>query len=87
MTAQLSNIIGSNVYHAKDAPRYRKANTALLVISVFCLIWYPIMFVFYRAVNRSRDRKWDAMTENEKSEYLRTTKDEGSRRLDFRFAY
>lgn len=86
MAVQLSQIIGSNVYQASDAPRYVKGNTALLVICGVCLVLYPLTYVFYRTINRQRDSKWDSMTEAEKSTYLGSTKDEGSRRLDFRFA-
>lgn len=86
MAVQLSQIIGANVYQASDAPRYVKGNTALLVICGVCLVLYPLTYLFYRSVNTGRDEKWDAMDPKEKSEYLRTTKDEGNRRLDFRFA-
>jgi hypothetical protein len=37
-------------------------------------------------VNKKRERIWSGMSNEEKSEYLRTTKDEGNKRLDFRFA-
>jgi len=86
MAVQLSQIIGANVYQASDAPRYVKGNTALLVICGVCLVLYPLTYLFYRNTNTSRDKKWDAMDPKEKSEYLRTTKDEGNKRLDFRFA-
>jgi hypothetical protein len=86
MAVQASQIIGSNIYQANDAPRYVKGNIVLLVICGVCLVLYPLTYFFYRGINKRRDAKWDNMTEQEKSEYLRTTKDEGNRRLDFRFA-
>lgn len=86
MTAQLSQIIGSNIYQASDAPRYIKGNTVLLVVGIVTLILYPFTWLFYTKINRHRDRVWDAMTKEEQSHYLATTKDEGARRLDFRFA-
>jgi hypothetical protein len=43
--------------------------------------------VYYIWRNKSRDRKWNAMSSEEKDHYLRTTKDEGNKRLDFRFAH
>lgn len=86
MAVQLSQIIGSNIYQASDAPRYVKGNTVLLVICGVCLVLYPLTYVFYRTINSRREAKWGAMTEEQKSTYLSTTKDEGSRRLDFRFA-
>ena len=86
MTAQWSALIGSNIYQASDAPRYRKGNTIQLVIAVVTLALYPATFYFYKSVNRYRDNRWDAMSDDEKNHYLATTKDEGARRLDFRFA-
>jgi hypothetical protein len=86
MAVQLSQIIGSNIYQASDAPRYVKGNTVLLVICGVCLVLYPLTYVFYRTINSRREAKWSAMSEEQKSTYLSTTKDEGSRRLDFRFA-
>jgi hypothetical protein len=86
MAVQLSQIIGSNVYQASDAPRYVKGNTVLLVICAVCLVLYPLTYFFYRTINKRRDTTWDSMSSKEKSEYLSTTTDEGNRRLDFRFA-
>lgn len=43
--------------------------------------------VFYVTVNRRRQKVWDAMSKEEKSNYLRTTTDKGNKRLDFRFAH
>lgn len=37
--------------------------------------------------NRNRERIWNAMTVEEKEEYITTTKDRGNKRLDFRFAH
>lgn len=36
---------------------------------------------------RKRDQTWNAMSRDEKEQYLRTTKDQGNKRLDFRFAH
>lgn len=87
MSIQVSSIIGSNVYQASDAPRYYTANKALLGLVVFNLVVvYPGTWLFYTTINKKRAKVWDAMTTEQKSEYLRTTKDEGNKRLDFRFA-
>ena len=86
MAVQLSQIIGSNVYQAGDAPRYITGNPILLAICGVCLILYPLTYLFYRRINQQRDAKWNTMSAADKSVYLETTKDEGSRRLDFRFA-
>lgn len=50
------------------------------------VILYPGAYFFYRWHNKRREARWNAMTEDEKANYLATTKDEGNKRLDFRFA-
>ena len=53
--------------------------------------WNVIMTLFIKFYyiwrNKTRDRIWNAMSEEERDEYMRTTKDEGNKRLDFRFAH
>ena len=41
--------------------------------------------VYYQRRNQSRERIWNAMTPEQQQTYLRTTSDEGNKRLDFRF--
>lgn len=43
--------------------------------------------VYYTRRNQARERSWNAMRLEEKDQYLRTTKDQGNKRLDFRFAH
>jgi hypothetical protein len=43
--------------------------------------------MYYVKRNAYRDRKWGAMTEDQRLDYLATTTDEGNKRLDFRFAH
>jgi hypothetical protein len=70
-----------------DAPEYRRGNKQLLAILLMNLVLYGLAKVYYVARNRSRDNKWIAMSEAERLNYLATTTDEGSKRLDFRFAH
>ncbi|GAA5919582.1 hypothetical protein JCM1841_001061 [Sporobolomyces salmonicolor] len=85
---QLSAIIGANLYEASDAPRYNRGNSIILGIIAFNLVvLYPGTYFYYKARNAHKAKRWDAMTEEQQAEYLDTTKDEGSRRLDFRFVY
>lgn len=42
---------------------------------------------YYVLKNKSRDKKWNSMSEEERLEYLQNTKDEGNKRLDFRFEH
>ncbi|KAF9493042.1 allantoate permease [Pleurotus eryngii] len=88
MFVQASGIIAAQIYRKDDAPRYRRGNTILITICVFnIVVLYPATKAYYMWRNRQRAKIWDAMTSEEKSAYLQTTKDIGNRRLDFRFAH
>ncbi|TDZ15739.1 putative transporter [Colletotrichum orbiculare MAFF 240422] len=87
MFVQTSGIISSNVYRSDDAPLYKRGNRALLGIVCMNLVLYPLVKAYYVRRNKSRDNKWNAMSEEERLAYLATTKDEGSKRLDFRFSH
>ena len=47
------------------------------------VLLYPGTWLYYRWRNRSRAAIWDAMTEEEKENYLLTTKDQGNKRYVF----
>ncbi|KAK8200527.1 major facilitator superfamily domain-containing protein [Phyllosticta capitalensis] len=87
MCVQLGSIISANVYREDDMPFYPRGNKLLIL---FCL-WNLLLFVgtkfFYVSINRYRERTWDAMSVDEKTTYLASTKDKGNKRLDFRFAH
>jgi hypothetical protein len=87
MFVQTSGIISSNIYRADDAPQYKRGNKQLLAINVMNVFLYLFVKAYYVFRNKSRDKKWDAMTEEQKLEYLATTKDAGNKRLDFRFQH
>ncbi|PPQ82595.1 hypothetical protein CVT25_007109 [Psilocybe cyanescens] len=88
MFVQASSVISSNIYRQDDAPLYRRGNSYLIGICVFNIcILYPGTKLYYKWRNNTRAKIWDAMTSEQKSEYLSTTKDIGNRRLDFRFAH
>ncbi|KAI0064886.1 allantoate permease [Artomyces pyxidatus] len=88
MFVQASSVIYSQIYRADDAPRYRRGNRQLIVISAINLgVLYPGTKLYYIWRNRQKARVWDAMTPEEQAKYLETTTDVGNRRLDFRFAH
>ncbi|GAA88574.1 MFS transporter [Aspergillus luchuensis IFO 4308] len=87
MSVQLSAIIASNIYRDWDAPRYVVGNRVLLSIVSVNMAIYLATKVYYMLRNRQRDQKWNAMTEDQRVDYVATTRDEGNRRLDFRFAH
>ncbi|OAQ67534.1 transporter [Purpureocillium lilacinum] len=87
MTVQASSIISSNIYRKDDAPYYRRGNTALLGIIAWNAFATILIKFYYVWRNKTREKIWNAMTAQEKDDYLATTTDEGSKRLDFRFAH
>ncbi|KAJ3519412.1 hypothetical protein NM208_g14136 [Fusarium decemcellulare] len=86
MFVQTGAIISSNIYRKDDAPRYHRGNRQLLAILCMNIVLYALVKTYYVLRNKQRDKKWNNMSESERLEYLATTKDEGNRRLDFRFA-
>jgi len=87
MCVQTSGIIGANIYRKDDAPRYQRGNHVLLALLILNIFLYLGTKIYYVKRNEYRDQKWVKMTEDEKMVYLATTTDEGSKRLDFRFAH
>lgn len=87
MFVQLGNIVSANIYRSDDAPLYRRGNKSLLAIVTVNILVYLGTKVYYVWKNKQRDTKWNAMTEEERLNYLATTKDEGNKRLDFRFQH
>lgn len=86
MCVQAGTIISSNVYRDDDKPLYHRGNEALLGIDILAITLFVGAKVYYVWRNKQKARRWDAMTEDEKSDYVANTKDEGNKRLDFRFA-
>jgi hypothetical protein len=87
MSVQTSGIIAANIYRADDAPLYHRGNTVLLILVVGNIVLYLATKVYYVKRNSYRDRVWGSMSDEEKLKYITTTKDEGNKRLDFRFAH
>ncbi|OAL51161.1 MFS general substrate transporter [Pyrenochaeta sp. DS3sAY3a] len=87
MSVQFQAIIYSNIYRADDKPLYRRGNRVLVGICVLNIFLYLFSKAYYTWRNKQRDRQWNALSAEQKLEYLDTTTDEGSRRLDFRFAH
>ncbi|KAF1996007.1 MFS general substrate transporter [Amniculicola lignicola CBS 123094] len=87
MFVQAGGIVISNIYRKDDAPNYHRGNGQLLAIACGNVGLYLSTKAYYIWRNKSRDAKWNAMTEEQQLEYLATTKQEGNKRLDFRFAH
>ncbi|KAJ8127224.1 hypothetical protein O1611_g6413 [Lasiodiplodia mahajangana] len=86
MFLQAGVVISSNIYRADDAPLYRRGNSILLGILSLNIVLYIVAKSYYIWRNRSRARKWDSMTPEERLVYLSDHQDKGNKRLDFRLA-
>lgn len=82
-----SRIDIQQIYRTDDAPLYRRGNKVLLAITAWNAVFAWIIKGYYMWRNKKRDDIWKNMSQQEKDNYLATTKDEGSKRLDFRFAH
>ncbi|KAL4985014.1 major facilitator superfamily domain-containing protein [Aspergillus falconensis] len=81
-----NQLTGIQIYREDDKPYYRRGNKVLLALVAWDVVMTVFIKWYYVWRNKSRGRIWDAMS-SEKDHYLKTTKDEGNKRLDFRFAH
>lgn len=87
MAAQIGMIISSNIYRNDDKPQYRRGNRNLMAINLLAIVLFLFTKAYYVWKNKRRDKIWNAMSKEEQTHYIRHTKLQGSRRLDFRFAH
>ncbi|KAK0614350.1 major facilitator superfamily domain-containing protein [Immersiella caudata] len=87
MFVQSGNIIASNIYREEDRPLYIRGNKILLGIVSFNIILFYLVKLFYIWRNSVREKRWNALSAEEKEDYVLHSKDEGLKRLDFRFAH
>ncbi|KAF2792668.1 MFS general substrate transporter [Melanomma pulvis-pyrius CBS 109.77] len=87
MFVQSGNIIAATIYRDDDQPLYRRGNKILLYICSLNIVVFFLVKVFYIWRNKVRDARWNAMTKEEQEDYIVNTKDEGMKRLNFRFAH
>ena len=87
MSVQTGNVIANFIYLDYDKPYYRDGNTKLVVINFIAIGVFLFTKAYYVLRNRQKDKVWKGMSEEERVEYIKSTKVQGSRRLDFRFAH
>lgn len=85
ITVQLSGIASSNIYRDDDKPLYHRGNGQLIAITAATIIIYALAEVYYVVRNRRKRAAWDAMTAEERVEYLERNSHLGNKRLDFLF--
>ncbi|KAJ9096881.1 hypothetical protein QFC19_006979 [Naganishia cerealis] len=87
MFSQSGAIIAANIYRKDDAPLYKRGNTQLIGIAFGALGMCLTAKLYYILRNRYRDKKWNAMSIEEQEDYIKNSKDEGNKRLNFRFVH
>lgn len=87
MTVQAGSVIAANIYQNNDKPLYHRGNSTIFGINILAIVLYLVAKGYYLLKNHVRDRKWKAMSEEEQNDYIQNSKDEGNKRLDFRFAH
>ena len=87
MMVQIGNIIASNIYRSDDAPLYHRGNEVLVGLNVASILLFFLIKGYYMWKNSIRERKWSAMSEAERKDYLDNCPHEGNKRLDFRFTH
>lgn len=87
MSVQAGNVYASYIYREDDKPVYRRGNTTLLFINLFSILIFLLTKIYYVWRNKQKESIWNALSEEEQVQYRKTTKIQGSRRLDFRFAH
>ncbi|KAH9931993.1 MFS general substrate transporter [Epithele typhae] len=66
---------------------HKRGNRALIVVCCVNILIHFLVWLFYRTINKRRDKVWNSWTAKEQQEYLDTTKDVGNSRINFRFVY
>lgn len=87
MFSQTAGIISSNIYREDDKPLYHRGNEQLIGIAFGAIGACIFAKYYYIWRNRQNKKKWDALTVEEQEKYLATTKDEGNKRINFKFIY
>ncbi|EJT78172.1 MFS transporter [Gaeumannomyces tritici R3-111a-1] len=87
MFVQAGGVVGAQIYRAEDGPFYPKGNRVLLGLACMNIVLYGLVKLYYTWRNKSKAAKWDAMTPEQRLDYLANTNDEGNKRLDFRFQH
>ncbi|KAL6233621.1 hypothetical protein BDW75DRAFT_251909 [Aspergillus navahoensis] len=87
---QIGSVISSQIYRSYDSPYYYQGNKVLISICSLALVVFVIQREYLRYLNRQKERKWEAMSPEERVDYqadLAQREKDGNKRLDFRFKY
>jgi len=77
----------SNIPLQDDKPLYHRGNMQLVAVNCLAIALYALAKAYYVFRNKQREKKWGAMTQEQRDDYIQNTTDQGNKRLDFRFAH
>ncbi|KAJ5660593.1 Major facilitator superfamily domain general substrate transporter [Penicillium longicatenatum] len=86
MSVQISAIASANVYQIDDKPYYKRGNKILIALAVISLFSFVGSKVYYDRCNRRNAERWNAMTSEQRKDYLREHPTMNNKRIDFRFS-
>ncbi|CUA78239.1 putative transporter YIL166C [Saccharomyces cerevisiae S288c] [Rhizoctonia solani] len=84
---QAGSIISTHIYNENDKPFYHKGNKVLVGITVWNILLFYLVKLYYIQRNKWKAARWNAMSTAERAHYLETTTDKGNKRLDFVFVH
>lgn len=70
-----------------DKAFFFQGNKIFMLITAYNIFMFIGAKWFYVYCNQRRREVWEKMSEHDQRRYLETTKDEGNKRLDFRFKH
>ncbi|KAH3903667.1 uncharacterized protein SCDLUD_001316 [Saccharomycodes ludwigii] len=87
MFVQLANIVATNIYRDDDKPKYNRGNYQLFHISWLLIPILLLTKAYYIFRNKQKGKSWNAMTPEQREDYIYNSTDIGCKRLDFRFIH
>jgi hypothetical protein len=77
---RLSSLAAANVYQPGDKPYYHRGNRVLIGIVAVEILLFILTKIYYIKRNEWKERKWSAMTVEERKDYLANSLDRGNKR-------
>ncbi|KAF8736623.1 NADPH--cytochrome P450 reductase, partial [Rhizoctonia solani] len=66
MFVQAGAVVHANIYRADDQPLYKRGNRVLIGICSMNIVLYGLVWLFYRTVNKKRDKIWNSWSKERK---------------------
>ncbi|KAJ7075362.1 MFS general substrate transporter [Mycena crocata] len=83
--ANIYGVWASQIYQADDAPYFKRGNSINIAFAGFATILWVVQKYYYRSLNRGKERKYAALSEEEKREEDDQAEAKGNRSLRFRY--